>query len=64
MDSHGEFCPARGWYQAVLIDRVFDELEMENPPEESSLKRHLARWVPEWRTARKKLRTKYAPNAH
>ncbi len=55
MDSHGEFCPARGWYQAVLINRVLDELasELANLPEVSSLKRRLPGWLAEWRAAQK-----------
>jgi hypothetical protein len=53
MDSRGEFCPARGWYQQKLIDRALDELGLDNPPDISGFKRHLARWLPEWRAARK-----------
>jgi hypothetical protein len=53
MDRRGEFCSARGWYQAILIERVLDELELDNPPDVSGFKRHLARWLPEWRAARK-----------
>jgi len=53
MDSHGEFCRAKCWYQAKLIDRVLDELELDNPPDVSGFKRHLARWLPEWRATRK-----------
>ena len=55
MDSRGEFCPARGWYQARLIDRVLDELasELANLPDVSSLKRPLRGWLAEWRAAHK-----------
>ena len=55
MDSHGEFCRGRGWYQAKLIDRVLDELaeELADLPDISSLKRRLPRWLGEWRAAQK-----------
>jgi hypothetical protein len=55
MNSHREFCRARDWYQAKLIDRVLDELaeELADLPEVSTMKRRLPGWLGEWRAAQK-----------
>jgi hypothetical protein len=50
MNTRGDFCDARGWYQAKLIDLVFDELgqHWDHLPDVSVLKRRLPRWIDEW----------------
>jgi hypothetical protein len=54
MDKHGEFCRARGWIQARLIDRILEDFGDEQP-DESVLKRRLPSWLKEWRETRKHL---------
>ena len=55
MNTHGDFQPDRGWYQAELERRVLEELD--NQPDLSGLRRRLKGWLGEWRSAQNRIRT-------